>query len=511
MRLTDASVALRPRTAWEAIDLGLLLSQRHGGLLFISQALVTLPVFALISLCFWQNPALAGVLFWWLKPLFERLPLHIFSRALFGQTPTLYEALRALPRLLWPQLLASLLWRRFSPWRSFTQPVSQLEGLKGKSRRARLNVLSQKDSGAVVALTVLGIKFELVLWLGLCGLIWVLLPEQIWSSYELMDWKKWFLYEEQDLLLAHLSNLTYALILVFWQPIYAACGFTLYLNRRTHLEGWDIEIKFRALHQRKTGSAYALLLIPILLLFFIAPQSTLAQSSQKSSELGPADERLLQQSLSSKGAQDSIKALLEAPPFTIKETLPRWRLKKDTPTSFRWINGFFSWISAIAKFLQILLWAVVIGLLALLLWRWRHWLSLIARPSIGRVKQKAAAPAVMFGLEVTPQSLPDDLLANVRRLWPDKPRQALGLFYRALLSRLLHQFNLPLKSAHTEGEVLALVYALQQSQLSDFSMQLTDSWQRMAYGHQVPPANVCEQLCQGWQQLFEQEQSHEFA
>ena len=47
MRLTDASVAIRPRSAWEAVDLGVLLAQRHAGLLMGSWAIVTLPVFAL--------------------------------------------------------------------------------------------------------------------------------------------------------------------------------------------------------------------------------------------------------------------------------------------------------------------------------------------------------------------------------------------------------------------------------------------------------------------------------
>ena len=32
MRLTEASVAIRPRSAWEAIDLGVLLARRHAGL-----------------------------------------------------------------------------------------------------------------------------------------------------------------------------------------------------------------------------------------------------------------------------------------------------------------------------------------------------------------------------------------------------------------------------------------------------------------------------------------------
>ena len=34
------------------------------------------------------------------------------------------------------------------------------------------------------------------------------------------------------------------------EPFYVACGFTLYLQRRTILEGWDIELRFRQLTER---------------------------------------------------------------------------------------------------------------------------------------------------------------------------------------------------------------------------------------------------------------------
>lgn len=138
MRLTDASVAIRPRSAWEALDLGILLAHRHARLLMGSWALLTLPLFAVLSLLLWQHPTLAILIFWWLKPAFERLPLYILSHALFGDTPTLKQALRAYPALLRKQLPASLLWRRFSPTRSFDLPVLQLEGLAGEPRSQRL-------------------------------------------------------------------------------------------------------------------------------------------------------------------------------------------------------------------------------------------------------------------------------------------------------------------------------------------------------------------------------------
>jgi len=500
MRLTDASLVLRPRTAWEAIDLGLLLARRHSALLIASQALVTLPLFVLISLCLWQYPAAAGLLFWWLKPLFERLPLHILARALFAQTPALAEALRALPRLLWPQLFASLLWRRLSPWRSFALPVSQLEGLSGKARRERLRILGQKDSAVTSGLTLLGVHVELVLWLGLAALFFLLLPQQMisWQDF-LQDWD---FDEEQGRLLYHLSNLGYALVLVLWQPIYAACGFTLYLNRRTHLEGWDIELKFRALRQRQSGHAHTHALLLVSLLLLSLPSPLLAQPDK---ELGPQDERLLQQALTSKAAQDDIKAVLDAPPFTHRETVREWSLDKSIH-----LRGFggMSFLQGLADWLQILLWSVVISLFAVLLWRWRYWLkTFFVRTGKLRRSKPGEVPSVLFGLAVTPQSLPDDVPGAIRKLWDETPREALGLLYRALLVKLLHQWNLPLKNSHTEGEVLAQVRALGQTALTDFSVQLTDCWQRTAYGHQPPAPQLKEQLCHDWQRLFEQERA----
>src|SRR5471032_2168090 len=157
MRVSDASVVIRPRTTWEAIDLGVLLSQRHRRLLMTSWAVVTLPVFALLSLILWDSPSLAVFIFWWLKPAFERLPLYILSKTLFGETPTLRQALRQWPQLLKPQLLASLTWRRLSLRRSFLMSVVQLEGLDGQPRQQRLHALLQRNAGAAQWLTIIGV------------------------------------------------------------------------------------------------------------------------------------------------------------------------------------------------------------------------------------------------------------------------------------------------------------------------------------------------------------------
>lgn len=521
MRLTDASVAIRPRSAWEAVDLGVLLARQHAGLLMLSWALLTLPIFALLCLLLWDYPSIALLIFWWLKPAYERLPLYILSHALFGATPSLKQALKALPGLLKPQLLASLTWRRLSPTRSFDLPVLQLEGLSGKARSQRLIVLGQRDAGGASWLTVVGMHLEMALWLGIISFCYMLLPAQIeldWSWNSLInaasaDW----------LWLEHLSNLIYVLLLVLWEPIYVACGFTLYLNRRTALEAWDIELVFRRLRQRLTGVAYALLLGCGLLLTQL-PGTAMAAANASSCPLpahdpmGPQAERLLKQPLTSAESQQSIHQLLDQPPFEHRETVTRWRFgeepkepgEEDAKALVELLEAFFKltqlWksIDAVALFFEVLLWAALFGLIAWLLWRYRDWLHAFA----GRLRlpqaRSAQPPEQLFGLEVAPHSLPADIPGEVERLWDEQPRAALGLLYRALLSRMLHEQRLPLKSAHTEAEVLQLVLALQQSELSQFSQVLTRHWQNLAYGHQLPPAVLKQGLCNAWRRLFEQ-------
>ena len=44
--------------------------------------------------------------------------------------------------------------------------------------------------------------------------------------------------------------IVYALVILALEPFYVAAGFALYLNRRTLLEGWDIELALRRIAER---------------------------------------------------------------------------------------------------------------------------------------------------------------------------------------------------------------------------------------------------------------------
>ncbi|MCF5743541.1 MULTISPECIES: DUF4129 domain-containing protein [Pseudomonas syringae group] len=523
MRLTESTVAIRPRSPWEAIDLGVLLAGRHRGLLMGSWAIITLPFFCLLSVLLWDYPSAVIFIFWWLKPAFERLPLLILSQSLFGTTPTLRQALKAWPATLKDQLLPSLLWRRLSLSRSFQLPVQQLEHLAGTERAMRVSLLSQKDLRAARLLTIVGAHLEYALWISLLILLYAFIPQRVEIDW---NWENLIDAGNQWIWIDHLTNLFYALALVIWEPVYVACGFTLYLNRRTVLEAWDIELVFRRLRQRLIGSAYALL-FGVGLVLSTAPAPALADPQNYScplpdtavaepaqNEAGPDTPRLLHQPLNSETAKSEIHGILDRPPFKNIRTESGWRFpekeKKQAGVKDRhgdgwlldWLNRLVQAASELARLAEILLWGIVIGLAGLLIWRYRDWLKTFARLETTRTKTTRPAPEQLFGLQVSAESLPEDVAGQVEQLWSNQPREALGLLYRALLSRLLSDYRLPLKNADTEGQILQHIALLNQPLLSDFSRELTAHWQNLAYGHRLPPANARQELCDGWRRLF---------
>lgn len=512
MRLNEASMVIRPRSAWEALDLGCLLARRHAGLLTLSWAALTLPFLGVLSVLLWQSPTLVLLLFWWLKPLYERLPLFILSHALFGDTPTLKHSFKALPAILRPQWLASVTWRRFSLTRSFDLPVLQLEGLAGAARHERLSVLGRRNSGAATWLTIVGMHLEGALSLGLLGLLYLAIPAQLLAD---LSWHELLGLSSDTLWLDHLSNLLYALVLVVWEPIYVASGFSLYLNRRTILEAWDIELAFRRIRARLVP-----LLVPLMLglgLLFMPPTPgalSAAESTPSATEARPEADRLLNQALTSQAASQRIREILDQPPFRHSGTVTRWRFGSDTPDSepgwfarmlerLQITDGGQRSFEALMGFIEVLLWAALFTVIAVLLWRYRELVKLYTGRISPALRKRTALPEQLFGLDVAPASLPADVAGEAERLWVAQPRQALGLLYRAMLSRLLHERQLPLKSAHTESEALQLIATLEQPYLIDFATLLTEHWQNLAYGHQTPPDNAKDELCSAWRNLFD--------
>jgi hypothetical protein len=158
---------------------------------------------------------------------------------------------------------------------------------------------------------------------------------------------------------------------------------------------------------------------------------------------------------------------------------------------------------ALATLIEVALWAAVICAIGVLALYYRDGLQAFVNPRPRPAeKNQRPRPAQAFGLDLSRETLPADIAASAESLWQSNPRAALGLLYRALLSHLLHDFDMPLKAADTEGQVLERIQQLQLPALLALSQDLTTHWQNMAYGHRLPPDHVQRELCDAWRGVF---------
>ncbi|AEG94326.1 hypothetical protein [Ramlibacter tataouinensis] len=239
MRVDAIALQLRPRTMAEAADLGVLLVQRH----VRSLARTWAPVYAAVALLALATIELGawvpGLVIFWCKPWLDRTILFVLSRAVFGDATSAADLWRQRRSIWRGDLLRTLTLRRLSPWRSYTQPVAQLEGQSGAARRRRRAQLLRGRRGAAAGVHAVYAHVELVLVTGVLALAVWLAPEG--SHRSVLAW----LGRGGTLSNGLVISATYAAIVLVLEPFYVASGFAMYLNRRVELEAWDVEQEFR--------------------------------------------------------------------------------------------------------------------------------------------------------------------------------------------------------------------------------------------------------------------------
>lgn len=243
MQLDHIQAVVRPRNPWESIDLGFSMVRQWWKPLYQVWFTFVLPVFLIVYIISYDNWWLPALIIWWLKPWFDRILLHFLSHALFGEQPSIWQTLKALPRLFKTRLILALTLGRFDFARSFNLPVWQLENSQGKVASQRIKALQRKTRNTAVRFTSICLLFYIVLYLSQFLLLYFMMP----ITYT-FDW--FHLIHEQDGLLKFISMIFNFFALSIVEPLYVAGGFALYLNRRTHLEGWDIELAFRRIAAR---------------------------------------------------------------------------------------------------------------------------------------------------------------------------------------------------------------------------------------------------------------------
>jgi hypothetical protein len=485
VQLDKVAVALRPRSAWESTDLGVVMLQRWWRPLYGAFAAVYLPVAAACFALGWayERAWLALAVLWWLKPLFDRVALHVVSRAVFGEVLGVRQTLAQARE--W--LATGLAWGLTLGWidlaRSFHLPVTQLEGQRGRAARTRRALLGRRAHGYAVWLTIICLLFTLVLIWSFDLLGQLLLPAKASEGHGLAE--AVFGSADSGDVLTFVDAGVVALAVLAIEPLYVAAGFALYLNRRTLLEGWDLEVALRrvaARHARGAAAALAALLVALV----PAPEAHAAP---------PAED-----------PRREIAEVLKAPEFPHEREVMRWQRRAPQAPELDTGGADLTWLRALgyafARFSEVALWIAFAVLLALAAW----WASRMLPREAAAARAAYRAPPVLFGMELAPEKLPADLAGAVRALAAaGKVREALALLYRGTLSALVHRRGVALAASDTESEALERVRRRAEAGTTRYFAELVAAWQRAAYARRLPPAAEVERLAAAYVEQFAEE------
>jgi hypothetical protein len=478
------AVRLRPRNAWEAMDLGIELVRANGRALYGGWLLAYVPVAAAVFALLWETPFRAWLVMWWLKPLFDRVALAIAARRLFGDPAPVAPVVRSLPALAWRSgIIGALTWRRFDMARSLHLPVYQLERLSGKPARQRIRVLDREARGPAVWLSFMFLITELLFGFGISLLIAIMTPVQAPLSTLV---EGWFLGRFDQGMTGTLLGAVAACIV---EPFYVACGFTLYVQRRTILEGWDIELRFRQLTdrvdkaRRGASAVAASVVLAIAVTLAAAPQASFAEEPARK-------------------ASEEIREVMKDPEFGRKGTRTRVRYvgpelegkREAKPFDWSWFAKLTRWVSELSRAAA---WVAAALALGFVLYYLARYLRIHRFANLAQRR-----PDFLFGLDVRAESLPADVAGTAESLARDsRLREALSLLYRGALVRLMDA-GIEFRHGDTEGDCMRRVEAAERAARKAYFRKLVDAWQSLAYGHHaVEPAAVAA-LARDWREQF---------
>ncbi|MCP5536578.1 MAG: hypothetical protein H7A51_10145 [Akkermansiaceae bacterium] len=492
MRLEDVTAEIRPRVPWESIDLGCALARRHIGALWKSWLVTVVPLWILLALLLRNHPVWFMLVSWWLKPLYDRVPLLVVSRALFGAVPSVLEVLKAWPRLLVRRLWFALVVGRFSPARGLSMPVSELEGLRRDAYRQRVNLLERNGGEGATMATLAGLLLEQVAAFGMVMLVFMMVPanvsEQWWRSIgDFFDYSE---FEEVSMSMLWVLAVVRLLSFTLMEPFYVAAGFALYINSRTLTEGWDIELAFKRLGSRlenmRNGAG-------VMVMVLLAVCGSLLASAPTAS----ARDAGARTGLHEGSAQKEIKEVLDSEDFTVHYRVEDVPVEKSSASSSSsGGSGGVGMPAAFGNLIFIVVLAAVVAGLVYLIYANRHVFT-----SEGLAAQKDRGPKTreVMGMTITPESLPDDVVSAARKAWRDGQHQlALSYLYRGSITWLVHRADVPIIESDTEADCLRHVQAMQDERVTPYFSNLTNSWIGMAYGKQKPDDHAMEHLCDSW-------------
>lgn len=469
MKLEEVTMEIRPRTDWEAVDSGLAMARRDFWRCWALWWLALLPVLALIY-PLRDVPFLFFLLMLWAKWVGCRMVLYQLSRRLFGENPPWCALWRELPRAWGRRFFYRMIWARCSPWKPLSAAVEELEGLRGEKFRLRMSLITRKGEGMSLLLTLVSALGVVWLAFGIFMTGLMFLPQSVMDRWEeTFDVERMLDSHGYLWLLLGCIMVACSLMDVF----ITGAGFGLYVNSRTWIEGWDIELAFKRMANRLKNSA---LIVLGVLCLYSAPEARAQETDEPIS------------------ARETIEQVKSHEDFVIhKEKYREYKPKSSSGSSITPPSGLLEFFQAMGHvMLGVFLMALIAGIVWLLYRaRWMNLRKSVIIPTVEKAR-------VVMGMEVTSASLPDDLLASAQRCWAQGDKVlAMSLLYRGSLAWWIDQARVAIQESDTEGDCLRRVTELRHPHESYFQT-LTQAWVLGAYAKRLPSQETWSDLCQRW-------------
>jgi len=389
--------------------------------------------------------------------------------------------------------------------RSFFLPVWQLEGQRGKAAAERRRTLGRRGYGYAAWLTFFCANLVGVLVISGIMLILVMLPVGSGEFLSLSDF-----FTTQSPSLSRFLNLLTFVADTLIEPYFVAAGFSLYINRRSELEGWDVEVAFRQMDRNRNAGASpvaaALCLAAVVIAVALASLSLPVSGAETADATAPVSASTESQAHDVYPAGEikrRLTAVLDDPVFGRKETKWRWvyRQNPDKSESPQWWRALMKWLERIsehaARIARVLVWISSATLLAFAIY-----LTVRHRERWWRLRTHRRAPEILFGLDVRRESLPEDVRAAARELLARDPVAALSLLYRGALSALVHAGGIEFRPGDTERDCWQRARAAMSNVGLGYFRRLLDAWLWAAYGRRLPAKRELDDICEAWPQHF---------
>ena len=509
MNLENVTIEMRPRSEWEATDLGARMIRRDAKAIYAVWFTVTLPFLALALLLNFLTPygALAMLLYWWFEPVADGAILRIISRRLFGEDADVTATLKAVPRLCWMNRIYLLSPYRLHFARSVAMPVTQLEGLKGPARRTRSKVLNLRIFNYGVGITAVYAHLVMALYLGVILIGYSFIPE-IYRSTLGDSWLELFWMTSSTSATA-IGLLSFYIAQSALQPWCVGAGFGLYINCRTQLEAWDVEVAFRRIVQRRAGVAAAIVLAMFILPQFLSPAMALAQEpdTEIAAEAADPDPGFVG-FWSDDEVKPALKSVRSSEALQTTQRIEDWQRirsdetkEKQDANSSGWIRNMLNAVfKLVSTALEFALWIIVAILLIMMFLTRDRWLPYLGLPGYGPPAERRI---FLAGGELTADELPDDIVDAVLGAWrAGHKREALSLLYQGSVFAAVREHGVRLPRSATEGACVRAVSAQTDTERANFFRRVVSVWIGCAYGDQEPDDDAVLPLCDEWREHF---------